>query len=76
MTRFFEVTITNNWIETMLGYQHGENHKEVAGNLPLPSKRVTNERFREIEKTGHYYRITETGKGGKAFIFEIVQPCE
>lgn len=69
--RFFEVTITENWIEKMLDYQHGINHKEVAGKLNFKSNRITNERFREIEKTGKYYRITETGKGGKSFVFEI-----
>lgn len=31
-----------------------------------------NERFREIEKTGQYYRITEVCKGGKSLIYEVV----
>jgi hypothetical protein len=68
----FEVTITENWVEKMLDYQVSENHKAVADSLPLKSKRVNNDRFREIEKTGKYYRITETCKGGKSFIFEIL----
>lgn len=73
-SRFFEVTITENWIETKLDYWHGVNHKDVAETLPLKSKRVYNERFREIERTGKYYRITEVGNGGMAMIFEIIQP--
>lgn len=71
VNRFFEVTYTENWIETPLDYQHGANHADVAEKLPLKSHRITNERFREIETTGKYYRITEIGKGGKSFIFEI-----
>jgi len=71
--RFFEVTITQNWRETQLDYQHGTNHKEVSEKLPFTSKRITNERFREIERTGVYYRITEMVKGGKSFIFEIIK---
>jgi len=67
----FEVTYTENWIEQMLDYQVAESHKEVAEKLPLNCKRINNERFREIEQTGKYYRITEICKGGKAFIFEI-----
>jgi hypothetical protein len=69
--RFFEVTITDKWRETKLNYEHGENHKEVAARLEFKNKRVLNQRFREIEQTGKYYRITEQVKAGKAFIFEI-----
>jgi hypothetical protein len=69
--KFFEVSITENWIEKMLDYENGKDHKEVAEKLPLNCKRVFNERYREIETTGKYYRITEVGKGGKAMIFEI-----
>lgn len=71
MNRFFEVTITDKWVETMLDYQHGENHSQVAANMQHQNKRVLNPRFREIERTGKYYRITEVCKGGKSFIFEI-----
>ncbi len=67
----FEVSITENWIEKMLDYQTGLTHLEIANTLPLRNKRIFNERFREIEKTGKYYRITEMSKGGKSFIFEI-----
>lgn len=70
--RTFEVTITENWIEKMLDYQVSDSHKTVANKLPLNCKRVDNARFREIEKTGKYYRITEQCKGGKSFIFEII----
>lgn len=70
--RFFEVTHTKNWIETQLDYVSAENHRKVADTLNLKSKRVLNDRFNEIERTGEYYRITEEGKGGKAFIFEII----
>jgi hypothetical protein len=74
--RFFEVSITEKWKETPLEYMHGRNHAEVAAKLPLRSKRITNERFREIEQTGSYYRVEEVGKGGKAFIFEILEPTK
>lgn len=72
MERFFQITITQNWRETILEYKNGINHKEVSKMLPLESKRITNLRFREIEKTGSYYRIAELGKNGKTFIFEIL----
>lgn len=68
----FKVTYTENWVEKMLDYQVAENHKAVANTLPFKSIRVKNDRFREIEKTGKYYRITENCKGGKSFIFEII----
>lgn len=71
--RFFEVTITDKWIETMLDYQHGENHAQVAAALPIKNKRVMNERYNQIERTGKYYRITEMQKGGKSFIFEATE---
>lgn len=70
--RFFEVTYTENWIEKMLDYQSAENHNEVSKKLLLNCVRIYNERFREIEKTGKYYRITEQIKGGKSFIYEIL----
>ena len=69
--RTFEVTITDNWIEKQLDYIQAETHKQVADQLPLKNKRVYNERFREIETTGKYYRISHVGKGGQAMIFEI-----
>lgn len=70
--RFFEITITKNWIEEMVSYQSGENHKQISEKLENKNKRATNNRFREIERTGEYYRITEVCKGGKSFIFEIL----
>lgn len=70
--RTFEVTITKNWIESDLNYVLANSHKEVADKLEKKNKRIMNDRYREIEKTGEYYRITEIGKGGKSFIFEIV----
>jgi len=69
--RFFGVTETLNWREKQHDYRHGASHKDVAESLPLPCKRITNDRFREIETTGHYYRISEARKGGASFIFEI-----
>ena len=71
--RFFEVTHTKKWIETKLDYQKAGSHKEVAEILSKKSIRVMNERFREIETTGEYYRITEVCKGGKTIIFEIIE---
>ena len=71
--RFFGVTETLNWREKQLDYKHGKSHKDIAASLPLPSSRITNERFREIETTGHYYRISELKRGGASFIFEVTQ---
>lgn len=68
----FQVTITKKWIEKILGYEAGGNHSEIAKKLPFKNKRITNVRFREIEKTGNYYRVSELGKGGKSFIYEIL----
>ena len=70
--RFFLLIITDNWIETKLDYAHGKNHAEIASKLEFNSKRVFNPRFREIETTGKYYRITEQVKNGKGMIFEII----
>lgn len=69
--RYFGVTLTDCWIETNGEYFEGLSHRDIADKLPLKSKRVTNERYREIETTGKYYRITENIFGGKSFIFEI-----
>lgn len=71
--KFFEVTHTEKWIPTQLDYQNGKRHKDIADLLPLKSTRILNERFRKIETTGEYYTITEVGKGGKSFIFEIIK---
>lgn len=68
----FEVTITDNWIEKILDYEQANSHGEIARKLPLKNTRVFNDRFRQIEKTGKYYRVTEICKGGKSFIFEIL----
>jgi len=70
--RFFAVSYTKNWKETQMNYVSANSHKEVANGLEKANKRVLNGRFREIETTGEYYRITEQCKGGKAFIFEII----
>ena len=67
----YEVTITKKWVETQLDFVFTNSHNEAAKMQQEKSKRVYNDRFIEIEKTGEYYRITEFGKGGKSFIFEI-----
>ena len=46
--------------------------KEVVKKLEKKNKRVMNDRYRQIEKTGEYYRITEMGKGGKSLIYEVL----
>lgn len=69
--RFFAVEYYKNWIDTPLDFQHGVSHSDIAERLPLKNFRILNPRFREIEQTGEYYRITEQCKNGKAFIFEI-----
>lgn len=71
--RFFGWTMTDNWRETNGEYLAAASHKDVAENLPLPCKRITNDRYRQIERTGKYYRITEVGFGGKSFIYEIIE---
>ena len=69
--RFFGITLTDKWIETNGEYMNGESHQDIAEKLQLKSKRILNERYREIERTGKYYRITEMKKGGKSCIFEV-----
>ena len=71
VNRFFSVTITDKWIPTQLNYISAINHRKVAEQLEHKSKRITNERYREIETTGKYYLITEQCKSGKTFAFEI-----
>lgn len=71
--RTFEVTHTNKWIESEPKYVLDNSHKEVAIKLEKKSKRITNEKYRQIEITGEYYRITEICKGGKSLIYEIAQ---
>jgi hypothetical protein len=68
----FEVTITKKWIESELNYVLADSHKDVAQKLEKKNKRVMNDRYRQIEKTGEYYRITEMGKGGKSLIYEVL----
>jgi hypothetical protein len=68
----FEVTITKKWIESELNYVLADSHKEVAQKLEKKNKRVMNDRYRQIEKTGEYYRISEMGKGGKSLIYEVL----
>lgn len=69
--RTFKVTHTKNWIENQLDFVLANSHKEVAAKLELKNKRVYNERYNQIEKTGEYYRITEIPRG-KSFIFEVI----
>jgi hypothetical protein len=68
----FEVSITKKWKESELNYILADSHKDVAKKLEKKNKRVTNDRYRQIEKTGEYYRITEMGKGGKSLIYEVI----
>ena len=69
--RTFGVRYTTNWIALDLDFQQANSHAEVLARLGSPAKRVTNTRFREIEKTGKYYSIYEHCKGGKTFIYEL-----
>lgn len=46
-------------------------HFDIANSLELPSNRIYNARYREIERTGEYYMIQEICKNGKTFVFEI-----
>lgn len=73
MVKLFHVSETQNWRETDLKYfVDCQTHREVASKLPLHSVRVNADRYNEIEKTGHYYRITLQKKGGQAHIYEII----
>jgi len=69
--RVFGYTLTDKWNETNETYLNAKSHKDVAEKLPLKSVRITNTRYREIEQTGKYYRITENKRGGQAHIYEI-----
>jgi len=69
--RTFEVTLTKKWLESDPNYFLADSHKEVAKKLERGNNRVMNDRFRQIEKTGEYYRVTEMCKCGKSLIYEI-----
>lgn len=68
----YEIILTVNWVESEAYYIQANSHKELSETLPNKNKRIFNERFREIERTGSYYRISETSKNGKCFIFELL----
>lgn len=68
----YAVTHSKEWRETRLDFVVANTHKEVSLTLPKKTIRVLNPRFREIEMTGEFYRITEVCKGGKNFIFEVL----
>ena len=70
--RTFEVTHTKKWIESGLHFVLADSHKDVAKKLEKKNKRVMNDRYRQIETTGEYYRITEMRKSGKSLIYEII----
>lgn len=69
MLRLFKITESKNWLFTAHGYQQATAHAAVK--LPRRAVRVLNPRFREIEKTGHFYFVEEMKPGGAAFIFEV-----
>ena len=70
--RFFKITYQNKWKPEEKGYFHAENHLEAIKQVDSNVKRITNDRFREIETTGEFYCVEEEQKGGKTLIFEVV----
>lgn len=68
--RTFKITESNQWLLSPPSYQQARAHAAVE--LPVPAVRVLNPRFREIEKTGHFFFVEEMKPGGAAFIFEVV----
>lgn len=72
--RSFKITESINWHLTPHGYQVASAHAAVV--LSRPAVRVLNPRFREIEKTGHFFFVEEVKPGGATFIFEVVPAPE
>ena len=71
--RHFKVIEFHNWEPFCVGYFKGKNHKEVASQMKQPNKRIYNERYNEIEKTGDYYVIDDLNKNEFPFIYEIIK---
>ena len=69
--RFFEIILTNKWIEDNPVYISADNHLQAMNQINKNAIRIFNKKFREIEKTGKYYRVMEQKKGGKSFIYEL-----
>lgn len=66
----FEITYVENWIPTSKGFFQAKNHKDAMTQLDNSTKRIYNERFREIEMTGKYYLVKAFS--GATFVFECV----
>jgi len=70
--RFFSITKSIKWKLGDKQFVRGENHKKAMDKINIKTKRITNKRFRDIEKTGSFYYVEEKGNGNKTFIFEIM----
>ena len=70
--RFFSIIKSVKWTYGKVIYVRAENHKKAIFLIDKKTKRITNTRFRQIEKIGSFYSVAEQGKGGKIFIFEVI----
>jgi len=71
-TKFFEITYSNKWVYDDPKFIHGDNHKDAIEKIDKKTKRISNKRFREIEKTGQFYFVVDQSKNGKSIIFEKI----
>ena len=72
--RFFHVEYYNKWKHTDFDFSYAKNHIEaIRQYTDKKIVRVFNPRYREIEQTGEYFRVTEEKlSNGKALIFEVI----
>ena len=70
--RFFSIIKQVQWKTGEEIFVRAENHKKAIDKINKKTKRITNTKFRQIEKTGSFYYVEEQGKGNKTFIFEIM----
>jgi hypothetical protein len=70
--RFFKIVFSDKWKYGEEQFFHAENHKKAIEKVDKQTKRINNKRFREIEKIGQFYYVTENIKNGKTFIFEKI----
>ena len=71
--KLYKITYQNKWRPEEKGYFNAPNHLSAIMQVDSNVKRITNERFREIETTGEFYYVEQEQKGGKTFIFEVIK---
>lgn len=70
--RTFRITEQNNYILKEAVFVDATNHKLAINQIDKNVKWIFNKRFREIERTGHFYYVEDCYKiNGKTFIFEV-----